>query len=104
MTARRRDRAGATLTFPELFQLPVTVSLATAAQAFGLSINTAYKLVHRNAFPCTVIRPAWSYRVPTVSLMAALGVESLPVHFDDVESGMEFAACFHTAEPEVERR
>ena len=84
----------ALLTFPELFQLPVSVSLATAARAFGFSTNTAYKLVRREAFPCQVIRPSWRYRVPTMSLMAALGVENLPVHFDDVESGMDFAAGF----------
>ncbi|WP_370372932.1 DNA-binding protein [Catenulispora sp. GP43] len=84
----------AMLTFPELFQLPVSVSLATAARAFGFSTNTAYKLVRREAFPCRVIRPSWCYRVPTMSLMAALGVESLPVHFEDVESGMDFAARF----------
>lgn len=94
MTPSRQRRA-ATLTFPELFQLPVTVSLATAAQAFGFSATTAYKLVRREAFPCQVIRPSWCYRVPTMSLMAALGVESLPVQFEGVESGMDYAAGFH---------
>lgn len=93
MTPSRQRTA--MLTFPELFQLPVSVSLATAARAFGFSTNTAYRLVRREAFPCQVIRPSWCYRVPTMSLMAALGVESLPVHFDDVESGMDFSAGFH---------
>lgn len=101
MTPTRQQTA--MLTFPELFQLPVSVSLATAARAFGFSTNTAYKLVRREAFPCQVIRPSWCYRVPTMSLMAALGVESLPVHFEDVESGMDFAAGFDDEDSTGER-
>jgi hypothetical protein len=52
------------LTFPELFALPVTVDLTTAARALGISKNTAYRLISRNAFPCTITRPTHRYRIP----------------------------------------
>jgi hypothetical protein len=81
-----------TLTFPELFCLPATVDLTTAAHAIGISLGTAYKLVHRDVFPCAVLRPGWRYRVPTMALMRALDIDALPVHLDDVESGADFAA------------
>jgi hypothetical protein len=79
------------LTFPELFALPVTVDLTTAARALGISKNTAYRLISRNAFPCTIIRPTHRYRIPTASLMTALDIELQPVRSDDVTSGIEFA-------------
>ncbi|WP_158895147.1 helix-turn-helix domain-containing protein [Amycolatopsis anabasis] len=90
MTAPKQGRR--TLTFPELFQLPATVDLTTAADAMGISANTAYKLIKREEFPCTVLRPGWHYRVPTMALMKALEVENLPIHLDDVDSGADFAA------------
>lgn len=79
------------LTFPELFALPVTVDLTTAARALGISLKTAYRLIARNAFPCTIIRPTHRYRVPTASLMTALDIELRPIHPDDVTNGIEFA-------------
>jgi hypothetical protein len=88
MTAR------GTLTFPELFDLPSTVDLATAARAIGISVTTAYKLVHRQAFPCIVLRLGWRYRVPTAALLKALEINILPVHVDDVGHGADFAAQF----------
>lgn len=91
---RRDHRQDHGVTFPELFAMPVTVSLTTAARAFGFSTATAYKLVHQQAFPCEVIRPSWAYRVPTMGLMAALGLHEVPVRLSDVETGMEFSAEF----------
>jgi len=85
-------RSGPTLTFPELFQLPVTVDLQTAARALGMSTGTAYRLLGYGAFPCPVLRPGHRYRVPTSALMRTLEVESHPVQLDDVDSGAEFAA------------
>ena len=79
------------MTFPELFGLPVTVSLATAARAFGFSVNTAYRLVGRDAFPCRVLRPTHRYRVPTASLITALEIELQPVRADDLRDGIDFA-------------
>jgi hypothetical protein len=83
-----------TMTFPELFALPVTVDLATAARALGISMTTAYRLTGRDAFPCTIMRPTFRYRVPTVSLMTALGIDLQPVDTADVENGIEFARQF----------
>lgn len=84
MTSRR-------LTFPELFELPTVVDLRTAAKAVGISINTAYKLVHAERFPCRVMRLGWRYQVSTAALMAALDVNGPAVHPGDVRRGATFA-------------
>lgn len=81
----------APVTFPELFALPVTVSLTIAARAFGISMTTAYRLAGHDAFPCRVLRPTHRYRVPTASLIAALEIELHPVHADDLHEGIDFA-------------
>ena len=81
------------LTFPELFELPTVVDLKTAASAVGISIGTAYKLVHAQRFPCRVMRLGWRYQVPTAALMTALGVDSCAVNPDDVRRGAAFAAA-----------
>lgn len=83
-----------TMTFPELFALPVTVDLATAARALGISMTTAYRLTGRDAFPCTIMRPTFRYRVPTASLMTALGIDLQPVQPEDVQNGVDFAQQF----------
>jgi hypothetical protein len=80
------------LTFPELFGLPTAVDLTTAARALAIHVNTAYRLVKRDEFPCAVLRPGYRYRVPTIGLMRALGIEQAPVYLDDVEQGAVFAA------------
>jgi hypothetical protein len=84
MTSRR-------LTFPELFDLPTVVDLRTAARAVGISINTAYKLVHAQRFPCPVMRLGWRYQVSTAGLLKALGIEGPGVYLDDVHRGAAFA-------------
>jgi hypothetical protein len=66
------------LTFPELFDLPVVLDLATAARAIGVSLNTAYRLAGAGQLPCPVMRPRWRYLVPTLPLMKALGMENAP--------------------------
>jgi hypothetical protein len=86
--------SGPMLTFSEAFRLPVSVDLRTAAQAFGMSLGTAYKLVDRGVFPCEVLRPGHRYRVPTASMMRALGIADLPVYAEDLEAGAEFATRF----------
>ena len=79
------------LTFPELFQLPCTVNLRTAAQAIGVSMGTAYRLVGRGDFPCAVLRPGYRYIVPMAGLLEALGIENVPVHLEHVDRGAAFA-------------
>ncbi|MCP2339540.1 DNA-binding protein [Actinomadura rupiterrae] len=79
------------ITFPEIFQLPTVVDLITAGRAFGVGRNTAYRLVHRDAYPCEVLRLGRRYKVPTAKLLAALGIDPIPVHLDDLETGATFA-------------
>lgn len=85
-TRRPKERP---LTFPELFQLPVTVDMATAAKAFGFSLTTAYRLAKLERFPCTVLRPTRRYRIPTRPLLRALGIDETPVEFSDFATGVE---------------
>ena len=66
--------------------------LATAGKAVGVSIGTAYKLVHEGKFPCPVIRLGHRYKVPTTGLMKALGIEIISVDPQDVADGAAFAA------------
>lgn len=79
------------LTLPELFSLPAVVDLATAASAVGISINTAYRWVHGDRFPCPVLRPGYRYIVPTMGLTKTLEISQLPLYIDDVDRGADFA-------------
>ncbi|GAA1711043.1 helix-turn-helix domain-containing protein [Kribbella yunnanensis] len=72
MTELNEDGRG--LTRAELFALPVTVDVATAARALGLGRSTGYELVRRGKFPCRVLQVGSSYRVPTAELMRILGL------------------------------
>jgi hypothetical protein len=90
----RPIRTAGTMTFPELFQLPATVDLATASLALGIHVNTAYKLVRYGRFPCPILRPGWRYRVPTNGLLRALQIDETPVRLDDVTNGADFAAQY----------
>ncbi|GGP36775.1 DNA-binding protein [Streptomyces abikoensis] len=80
------------LTFPEIFALPVTTNLRTAAAAFGISMSTAYRLAGRGSFPCELLRPGHRYLVPTAPLMRALGIEERPVYADDLAAGAKSEA------------
>ena len=82
------------LTFPELFDLPVTVDMRTAAAALGISVDTAYRLALRGSFPCSYLRLGARYRIPTSQLMQSLGIDLTPVRIHDVVAGAEFAARF----------
>lgn len=91
---RRHDAAAGTMTFPELFRLPATIDLTTAAKALGIHVNTAYKLARRDAFPCPVLRLGWQYRVPTKALLFALHIDEIPVRSDDVVTGADLATRY----------
>ncbi|AUG76285.1 DNA-binding protein [Kitasatospora sp. MMS16-BH015] len=80
------------LTFPEIFNLPVSVDMRTAAGALGVCLNTAYRWAAEGTFPCRVLRPGWRYLVPTAGLMRALEIESRPVQAVDLMAGSEYAA------------
>lgn len=85
------------LTFAEAFDLPLSVDLRTAARAFTVCPATAYRLIHLGRFPCQVLRLGHQYRIPTASLMRALGVENLPVYAADIEAGAEASALTNGA-------
>ncbi|MET7891802.1 helix-turn-helix domain-containing protein [Streptomyces mirabilis] len=99
------NRTRRTLTFAEAFDLPLSVDLRTAARAFAVCPATAYRLVHLGRFPCRVVRIGHQYRIPTASLMRALGIENLPVYAADVEAGAEMSAALtHDAEEQEDRQ
>ncbi|MDT0449918.1 DNA-binding protein [Streptomyces hesseae] len=76
------------LTFREIFNLPVSVDLRTAARAFGMCVSTAYRLVARDAFPCATVRVGGRHRVLTVDLLRALGIQERPVFADEIADGV----------------
>lgn len=82
------DRIEAPLTFREIFNLPVSVDLRTAARAFGMCRGTAYRLIALDAFPCETVRVGGRHRVLTVDLLRALGIEERPVFADEVADGV----------------
>lgn len=93
-STRSSSPAAGTMTFPELFRLPATVDLTTAARALGIHVSTAYQLIQRAAFPCPVLRLGSRHRVPTKALLSTLHIDQVPVHLDDVVNGADFAARF----------
>ncbi|MFI6471158.1 DNA-binding protein [Streptomyces sp. NPDC050516] len=76
------------LTFREIFNLPVSVDLRTAARAFGMCRGTAYRLIALDAFPCSTVRVGRRHRVLTVDLLHALGIEERPVFADEIADGV----------------
>ncbi|MEV7925471.1 MULTISPECIES: helix-turn-helix domain-containing protein [unclassified Kitasatospora] len=68
------------LSFMEAFNLPVVVDVPTAARALGICLATAYRLARQDAFPCKILRIGTRYRVPTVELMRAIGVDERAVY------------------------
>ncbi|WKE69069.1 AlpA family transcriptional regulator [Streptomyces sp. WP-1] len=76
------------LTFREIFNLPVSIDLRTAARAFGMCLDTAYRLVAEDTFPCPTVRVGRRHRVLTVDLLQALGIEERPVFADEIADGI----------------
>ncbi|MGW1009269.1 DNA-binding protein [Streptomyces termitum] len=81
-------RTDTPLTFREIFDLPVSVDLRTAARAFGMCMDTAYRLVADEEFPCPTVRVGRRHRVRTVELLTALGIEERPVFADEIADGV----------------
>ncbi|MEU3601823.1 DNA-binding protein [Streptomyces sp. NPDC006798] len=82
------DHRATPLTFREIFDLPVSVDLGTAARAFGMCRGTAYRLVALDEFPCPTRRVGGRHRVLTVDLLRSLGVEERPVFADEIADGV----------------
>ncbi|MEU8932893.1 helix-turn-helix domain-containing protein [Streptomyces sp. NPDC048409] len=72
------------LSFTEMFDLPVSVDLRTAARALGIGPTTAYRLIRDSEFPCPVLRVGRRYAIPTTGLMRALGIENRPLYSVDL--------------------
>lgn len=64
------------LTFDQLYALPTTVDLMTAARALRIGRTLAYQLAKAGEFPCPIIRVGTGYHVPTAGLLEALGITS----------------------------
>ncbi|KND32845.1 helix-turn-helix domain-containing protein [Streptomyces acidiscabies] len=80
-----KDLTELRLNFTEMFDLPVTVDLRTAARALGICSKTAYRLIREDEFPCSVLRVGCRYRIPTNELMRALGIEDRPLYSVDLK-------------------
>ncbi|WP_335980548.1 MULTISPECIES: DNA-binding protein [Streptomycetaceae] len=94
-------RSGPPLGFAEALDLPLSVDLRTAARALGICPATAYKLIRLDAFPCTVLRLGWRYRIPTAGLLRALGIEERPVYAVPLEDDASPDARFDNTHPHV---
>lgn len=62
------------LTMAELMALPSVTDLVSAGKALGVGRTRSYELARAGQFPCRVIRVGKTYRVPTASLFALLGI------------------------------
>ncbi|GGZ37215.1 hypothetical protein GCM10010387_34160 [Streptomyces inusitatus] len=82
------DHESTPLTFREIFNLPVSVDLGTAARAFGMCRATAYRHITLDTFPCPTLRVGRRHRVLTVDLLRALGIEERPVFADEIADGV----------------
>jgi hypothetical protein len=72
------------LPIAEVSDLPAVIDLVTAGQALGLGRTKAYQLARTGQFPCPVIRVGKTYLVPTVGLLAVLGLP-VPGRAEDKE-------------------
>jgi hypothetical protein len=67
------------MTVEELFALPVTCGLTTAARALGIGKSAAYALAAAGTFPCPVLRAGNRYLVTRPNLFQALGLDPAAV-------------------------
>ena len=63
------------MTAEELFALPVSVSLKTAARALGIGLSTAYEQAAADEFPCPVRKRGLGYRVNRADILRELGYD-----------------------------
>jgi hypothetical protein len=60
----------------ELADLPAVLDVTGAARVVGISADAAYDNIARDQWPTPVLRIGKSIRVPTVPLLAALGISA----------------------------
>ena len=75
------------MTRDDLFALPPTIGVATAARALGCSRGFVYGLVRRGEFPCRILRLGNKYLVPTADLLRVLGVSEDDLDVDRRQDG-----------------
>ncbi|MFG2143611.1 DNA-binding protein [Streptomyces sp. NPDC048696] len=75
IAARRSDGVKGGMTLEEVLALPVSVSVSTAAKAFGIGPDKAYGLIKAGAFPAKTIPVGDTLKVATVTIWRALGIE-----------------------------
>lgn len=61
------------MTRAQLLNLPVSVDIVIAGQAFGIGRTLAYEMAKRGEFPVPVLRLGNRYRVTRANLLRALG-------------------------------
>jgi hypothetical protein len=66
------------LTVAEVLALPVTVDLVTAASAFGLGRDNAYRLAKTGELPFPVLKLGRRLVVTRNALLTVLGIEDQP--------------------------
>lgn len=66
------------LTVAEALALPVTVDLVTAAAAFGIGRDNAYRLAKTGGLPFPVLKLGRRLVVTRAALLAVLGIEDRP--------------------------
>ncbi|WP_067456897.1 hypothetical protein [Actinomadura macra] len=64
------------MSIERLRALPATVDVVTAGQAFGFGRAKAYRLAREGHFPCKITKVGRNYRVLTIDLHRALGVDA----------------------------
>lgn len=62
------------ISLAQVGDLPPALDLLAAAGILGMGRTKAYEMAKRGEFPCRVIRVGNSYVVPTVELLALLGI------------------------------
>ncbi|MFJ4668972.1 DNA-binding protein [Kitasatospora purpeofusca] len=67
------------MTAREVLDLPVTISVVTAARVLGMGPNKAYALIRSGDFPVDMITVGGTKRVLTSALWRFLGLEGLAV-------------------------
>lgn len=77
---RNTDTTGGevTVTTEELTTLPVVVDLATAAEALGIGLSTAYELVRTDQWPTPILRLGRLIKIPTAALRCLLLTADTP--------------------------
>jgi len=81
------------MSMEELLALPVSVDLRTAARAFGIGRDAAYRMAAAGIFPCPVRREGQQYRVTRPDLFRAVGLPPDAVAGGDAVADGRPAAC-----------